>query len=110
MHQGEIWFANLNPTKGSEQSGRRPVLIVSGDTLNETLPIVIVVPISSHVKGYPTCVTLHPHRMNGLKKQSEVIPFQVRTVSKTRLAKRIGRVNADELRLVIKGLLVTLTH
>lgn len=110
MRQGEIWFAHLDPTKGSEQSGRRPVLIISGDTLNETLPVVIVVPISSKVKGYPTCVTLQPHRTNGLKKASEAIPFQVRTISKHRLTKRIGRASSEEVKNVIKGLLLTLTH
>ncbi|MEK7509108.1 MAG: type II toxin-antitoxin system PemK/MazF family toxin [Patescibacteria group bacterium] len=110
MRQGEIWFANLNPTKGSEQSGRRPVVVISGNTLNETLPIVIVVPITSKVKSYPTCVVLQPNRANGLKKTSEAIPFQVRTITKKRLTKRIGRVTADELREIIKGLFVTITH
>ena len=110
MRQGEIWFANLNPTKGSEQSGRRPVVVISGNTLHETLPIVIVVPITSKVKSYPTCVVLQPNRANGLKKTSEAIPFQVRTITKKRLTKRIGRVTADELREIIKGLFVTITH
>jgi mRNA interferase MazF len=41
MKQGEIWYADLNPTKGSEQAGLRPVLIVSGDLLNANLPVVI---------------------------------------------------------------------
>ncbi len=110
MRQGEVWFANLNPAKGSGQSGRRPVVIISGNTLNETLPIVIVVPITSKVKSYPTCVLLRPGRANGLKQESEVIPFQVRTITKKRLTKRIGRITPDELRDIIKGLFVTLTH
>jgi mRNA interferase MazF len=109
MRQGELWYANLNPTKGSEQSGRRPVLIISGDTLNETLSIVIVVPISSKIKGYPTCITLHPNRTNGLKNISEAIPFQVRTVSNDRLTKRIGHASIEEVKNVIRGLVLTLT-
>jgi len=110
MRQGEIWFADLEPTKGSEQSGRRPVVIISGNTLNETLPIIIVVPLSSKIKEYPTCVRISPIRSSGLKKASEAIPFQVRTVSKKRLTKRIGRVSSDELREIIKGLFVSITH
>lgn len=110
MRQGEIWFADLNPTKGSEQSGRRPVVIISGNTLNEVLPIVIIVPITSKVKSYPTSVAINPTRANGLKKTSEAIPFQVRTISKGRLTKRIGRITPDELREIIKGLFVSLTH
>lgn len=110
MRQGEIWFANLEPTKGSEQAGRRPVVIVSGNTLNEVLPIVIVVPVTSKIKSYPTCVLLRKGRIHGLKKDGEAIPFQIRTISKKRLTKRIGRIAPDELREIIKGLFVTLTH
>src|SRR3989344_1789009 len=110
MRQGEIWFAELNPTKGSEQSGRRPVVIISGNTLNDALPIVIVVPITSKIKSYPTCVLLRPNRTNGLKKESEAIPFQIRTITKKRLVRRIVRIAPDELREIVKGLFITLTH
>jgi len=110
MRQGEIWFADLEPAKGSEQAGRRPVVIMSGNTLNEALPIVIVVPITSKIKSYPTCVLLRKSRANGLKKNGEAIPFQVRTITKKRLGKRIGRVTNEELRDILKGLVAVLTH
>ena len=110
MRQGEVWFADLNPVQGSEQSGRRPVVIISGDTLNATLPIVIVCPMTSKVKSYPTCVVIRASSSSGLKKDSEAIPFQVRAVTKKRLTKRIGHLSHKELQEVIKGLFVTLTH
>ena len=110
MRQGDIWFADLNPTKGSEQSGKRPVVIVSGDTLNDALPIVIVVPITSKIKSYPTCVLLIASKSNGLKEDSEAVPFQVRAISKKRLTKSIGRTTQEELREILKGLFLTLTH
>lgn len=110
MRQGEIWFADLEPTKESEQSGRRPVVIISGNTLNGTLPIVIVVPVTSKIKSYPTCVLLRKGRANGLKKDSEAIPFQIRTITKKRLTKRIGRVTNEELRGILKGLFAVLVH
>jgi len=110
MRQGEIWFADLNPTKGSEQSGKRPVVIVSGDTLNNMLPIVIVVPITSKIKSYPTCVLLLASKTNGLKKDSEAIPFQVRAVTKKRLIKRTGHITEEELREILRGLFLALTH
>lgn len=110
MRQGEIWSADLNPTKGSEEAGRRPVVIISGDTLNDALPIVIVVPITSKIKSYPTCVLLLASKMNGLKKDSEAIPFQVRAIAKKRLAKRMGHLAEGELREILKGLFLTLTH
>ena len=110
MRQGELWFANLDPAKGSEQAGKRPVVIVSGNTLNDALPIVIVVPVTSKVKSYPTCVILQAGRTSGLKKDSEAITFQIRALSKRRLIKRIGRIGAEELREILKGLFVALTH
>ncbi len=110
MRQGEIWYADLNPTEGSEQAGKRPVVIVSGDTLNDALPIIIIVPLTSKIKSYPTCVFISPNRSNGLKKNAEAIPFQIRTIAKKRLMKRIGQITSSELREVIKGLFVSLTH
>ncbi len=110
MHQGDIWFADLNPSKGSKQSGKRPVVIVSGDTLNDALPIIIVVPITSKIKSYPTCVLLPANKMNGLKKDSEAIPFQIRAIAKKRLTKRIGYIAEEELREILKGLFLALTH
>ncbi len=110
MRQGEIWFANLDPAKGSEQAGKRPVVIVSGNILNDALPIVIVVPITSKVKSYPTCVVLQAGRTSGLKKDSEAITFQIRALAKKRLTKRIGHIGGMELREILKGLFVALTH
>lgn len=110
MRQGEIWSANLDPTKGSEQAGKRPVVIVSGNTLNDSLPIVIVVPVTSKIKSYPTCVRLLVNKMNGLAKDSEAIPFQIRAVAKNRLTKRIGCITEVELKEILKGLFLALTH
>ena len=110
MRQGDIWLADLNPTEGSEQKGRRPVVVISGNTLNSALPIAIVVPLSSKLKGYPTSVRLRPTRMNGLKTEADVLPFQVRTLATTRFKKLIGNVTANELREIIKGLFVVMTH
>ncbi len=110
MRQGEIWYAHLDPVTGSEQGGRRPVVIVSGDTLNDALPIIIIVPLTSKIKSYPTCVLISPNRTNGLKKNAEAIPFQIRAIAKKRLAKRIGHITPSELREVIKGLFLSLTH
>ncbi|MDP2652366.1 MAG: type II toxin-antitoxin system PemK/MazF family toxin [bacterium] len=110
MQQGEIWSANLDPTKGSEQAGKRPVVIVSGDTLNDALPIVIVVPITSKIKSYPTCVMLLASKSNGLKTDSEAIPFQIRAIAKKRLVKQIGNLTEAELREILKGLFLALTH
>ena len=104
MKQGEIWYASLNPVKGSEQAGYRPVVILSGDLLNKYLKVVIVCPLTTKVKNYKGNLVLQPGKSNGLKKPSEVLVFHIRSVSKDRLSKCIGMVTATELEEMKKGL------
>ncbi len=61
MKQRDIWFADLNPTKGSEQSGIRPVAIISGDTMNDNSGLCLICPLSSKIKRYPATVFLPKH-------------------------------------------------
>jgi mRNA interferase MazF len=104
MSQGEIWNANLNPSKGSEQSGFRPVVILSGNLLNQHLNIVIVAPLTSRIKRYKGNPILSPTKLNGLKSESEVLVFHIRSVSKDRLVSKIGDVDSDHLDRAIKTL------
>lgn len=97
MKQGEIYFANLNPTKGREQHGVRPVLIISGNAMNDHLDIVLVMPLTSKLKGYAPSLLLKKDKVNGLKENSEVITFQIRAVSKDRLTTKLGKVTYDQL-------------
>ena len=100
MKQGEIWYANLNHSKGREQAGFRPVVIISGNLLNKHLDIVICCPLTSSVKNYKGNVILEPNGTNNLVKQSEVLTFHVRSVSKGRLVKKLGSISATELKEV----------
>ncbi len=104
MKQGEIWYANLNPTKGSEQAGMRPVVVLSGDLLNEYLNVVIVAPLTTKIKKYKGNPILHPTRSNGLKNESEVLVFHIRSISKNRLVKKLGKIERSELDLSVKTL------
>ena len=104
MRQGEIWNANLNPTKESEQAGFRPVVIISGNLLNENLGTVIVIPLTSKVKRYKGNPVLTPDKFNGLEKQSEMLVFHIRSVSKDRLVEKKGNISSDELNRAIKTL------
>ncbi|MCB2220072.1 MAG: type II toxin-antitoxin system PemK/MazF family toxin [Bacteroidetes bacterium] len=97
MKQCEIWLADLNPVKGSEQKGFRPVVIISGNMLNKYLPIVIACPLTSKIKAYKGNVILEPNEMNGLSEKSEVLIFQIRSISKERLSKKIGKIAEAEL-------------
>lgn len=104
MKQAEIWYADLNPVKGSEESGYRPVVIISGNLLNRYLDIVIVCPLTSKIKNYKGNVILTTSKANGLNKKSEILVFHVRSVSKDRLVKKIGVIDTEELKQLKKGL------
>ena len=69
MKQGEIWYADLNPVKGSEQAGFRPVVIVSGNLANEFLQTVICCPLTTKIKNYKGNVVLSPDERNKIKKE-----------------------------------------
>lgn len=104
MKQGEIWYADLNPTKGSEQAGLRPVVVISGNLLNQHLNVVIVVPLTTKVKNYKGNPVLRPSKENGLKTESEMLIFHVRSVSKERLVRRLGSIEPTQLTLSLKTL------
>ncbi len=104
MRQGEIWFANLNPTKGSEQSGFRPLVIISGNLLNEYLQVVITCPLTTKIKNYKGNVVLEPNASNKLTQSSEILTFHIRSVSKDRLVRKIGVITDEELATVKQGL------
>ena len=104
MRQKEIWFANLDPTKGSEQAGYRPVVILSGNLLNKYLQIVIVAPLTTKIKNYKGNPILKPNFKNGLTKISEILVFHIRSISKDRLVSKIGEIDEAEMDLATKTL------
>jgi len=101
--RGEIYWANLDPARGHEQSGERPVLILSHDIFNEHSGTVIAVALTSQPQkaGFPLTLELSDLR---LPKRSWVKISQIRTLSVERLGKKIGRVTVEELDLVVEGL------
>lgn len=104
MKQCEIWYADLNPVIGSEQSGHRPIVIVSGNMLNQNLPIVITCPLTTKIKNYKGNIVLNPDKHNGLLQRSEIMIFHVRSISKERLVKKIGYITDHELAHLKQGL------
>lgn len=101
--RGEIRWADLNPTRGREQSGLRPVLILSHDIFNDRSGTVIAVALTSQSQkaGFPLTLEL---KAKNLPKQSWVKISQIRTLSVERIGKLIGRASAEELTQVIEGL------
>lgn len=108
MNRGDLYWADLTPRSGSEQKGRRPVLIVSHDAFNQTpgWRSVIVVPIStsaSQAKRGPTAIPL-PKGVGGLKQDSVALCHQVTTLDRAKLTQRLGVLPLDLLDQVEEGL------
>jgi len=95
IKRGDLFWVDLDPAKGSEQAGRRPVVVIQNDIGNEFAPTVIVAPLAtkSFSKKYPTNVRL-PKSISGLKEDSTVFLSQIRTLDKKRLERRIGHLPA----------------
>lgn len=101
--RGEIYWADLDPTQGHEQFGRRPVLVLSQEVFNTRSGTIIAVALTSQEPraGYPLTLELTG---SGLPKRSWVKISQIRTLSVLRLGTKIGDVLPDELRAVVDGL------
>lgn len=101
--RGEIVWADLDPVRGHEQAGHRPVLILSQDVFNERSGTVIALAISSQAPaaGFPLSFEIRSIR---LPKRSWVKIGQIRTLSTARLGARLGRLSPEELEQVVSGL------
>jgi mRNA interferase MazF len=106
-YQWGIFWANLNPTEGSEQSGTRPVLVISTEAVNQALPIVTIMSITSIKTGrkvFPIEVYLKANE-TGLPKDSIVMAHQIRAISKTRLGNKCGSIDNEEIREKINSVI-----
>ncbi len=101
--RGEIRWADLNPVRGHEQAGMRPVLILSQDIFNEHSGTVIAMALTSQPQraGFPLTLEL---KTGKLPKRSWVKISQIRTLSVERIGKKLGRVSPEELAQVVEGL------
>ena len=101
--RGEIRWADLNPVRGNEQAGLRPVLILSQDVFNERSGTVIAVALTSHEPraGFPLTLEL---TSQGLPKRSWVKISQIRTLAVERIGKRLSRASSEEIAQVVEGL------
>lgn len=101
--RGDIFWANLDPTQGAEQSGDRPVLILSHEVFNERSGTVIAVALTSQPQqaGFPLTFELSNPK---LPKKSWVKISQIRTLSTTRLGNKITQISLEEVDIIIEGL------
>jgi len=101
--RGEIRWADLNPVRGKEQAGRRPVLVLSHDVFNERSGTVIAIALTSQPQRADFPLTLEL-QSKGLPKKSWVKISQIRTLAVERIGQRLGKVSLEELAQVIEGL------
>lgn len=101
--RGDVVWADLEPVKGREQAGRRPVLVLSPEVFNDRSGTVIALALTSQPPraGFPLTLEL---TSTPLPKQTWVKISQIRTLSVERLGKRLGRVSDEELTKVVEGL------
>jgi mRNA interferase MazF len=101
--RGDVRWADLNPVRGREQAGQRPVLVLSHDVFNDRSGTVIAVAMTSQGPraGFP--LTLES-KAAGLKKRSWIKISQISTLSVDRVGSRLGRASEEELARVIDGL------
>ena len=101
--RGDVRWADLNPGRGREQAGRRPVLVLSRDVFNERSGTVIAVAMTSRepAAGFPLTLRLGSTE---LPKRSWAKISQIRTLSVERVGRRLGRASDEELAAVVDGL------
>ncbi len=101
--RGEVRWADLNPVRGHEQAGERPVLVLSHDVFNERSGTVIAIALTSRKPraGYPLTLELASAK---LPKRSWAKTSQVHTLSTERIGRRLGRLSDGELAQVVEGL------
>src|SRR6478736_4993373 len=101
----DIWLVNLDPTIGSEIKKTRPCLVISPDESNKFLSTVIIIPLTSTIKKYPTRINC---RFKG--KKGQLATDQIRSLDKTRLIKKLGKLNDVVCKNVCALLLETFSY
>ena len=98
VRRGDIFLANLDPTKGVEQAGTRPVLVVQCDLANERIPTVTVIPLTSNLRAGRFLFTVTvPATESGLSRDSVILVFHVRTLDKAHLIRRMGQLEPQTM-------------
>ena len=110
--RGEVWWVELDPTRGSEIQKTRPAVVISAKAL-AWIPVRIIVPITSwqpHFASRPTMVFLEATVQNGLTNDSAADALQVRSVATERLTQRLGVITADQLADVVAGVALCIDY
>lgn len=109
ISRGEVWLANLDPVRGSEQAGLRPVIILQNDLINAFTSTVIAIPFTTNMRraSLPSSVRVNRGE-GGLENDSVALCHQMRVLDKTRLSRKLGCCGSKTLASVENRVLFTL--
>jgi len=109
IKRGEIWLAELNPTRGSEQAGTRPVLILQTNSINRFTRTFLAIPFTTNLRraSLPTGVRLIQGE-GGLANDSVALCHQFRVLDKSRLIRRLGSISDESLAAIERCVLFTI--
>lgn len=109
IRRGEVYWFGPDPVMGSEQSGRRPAVVVSRDAINRSSPVLVIVPVTTHRSQllYPSDVLVRAPE-GGLEADSVLLGLQIRAVDKRRLGVRMGILRSSTVEKLERALLTVL--
>lgn len=106
MNPGEIYWVQLPPVDGHEQFGRRPAIIIQDDSYGQSLPLVLIVPLTGAVAParFPGTVSIAPTAETGLRRPSVALVYQIRALDRKRIQEKAGFVPASILEPIYSAL------
>jgi mRNA interferase MazF len=109
VRRGEVWLADLNPIRGSEQAGIRPILVFQNDTINAFTSTVLTIPFTTNLRraALPSCVRVDAGE-GGLSSDSVALCHQLRVLDTARLIRRLGAVSVQTMLSIEQCVLFTL--
>ena len=109
VKRGEIWISDLNPTRGSEQAGMRPVIIFQNDLVSKFTTTVMAIPLSTNLRraSLPSCVKISKGE-GGLTSDSVALCHQMRVLDKKRLRRRLGVITKEPIMAIENCIFFTL--
>lgn len=101
VKRGEVWLADLDPTRGSEQAGTRPVLVFQNDLITRFTTTVLAIPLTTNLRraSLPSCVQIHKGEA-GLARDSVALCHQLPVLDKTRLQRKLGAISQETMSAV----------
>ncbi len=111
LKRGEVWLANLDPIRGSEQAGIRPVIIFQNDIVSQFSTTTIAIPLTTNQRraSLPICLLIKQGD-GGLPQDSVALCFQIRVLDRIRLTRRLGQLSAETITQLEEVVLLTLGY